>query len=88
MFTGIITNLGVLKQIISTPNQDTLITILLNLPLNHNEKQARNLEIGCSIACNGICLTLIKKNQIEDQKFVAAKTRQQWLQQKTKNSLL
>lgn len=69
MFTGIITNLGVLKQIIRTPNQDTLITILLNLPLNHNEKQARNLEIGCSIACNGICLTLIKKNQIEDQKF-------------------
>jgi len=28
------------------------------------------------------------RKQIEDQKFVAAKTRQQWLQQKTKNSLL
>ena len=69
MFTGIITHLGILKQIISTPNRDTLITILLSLPLNYNEKQARSLEIGCSIACNGICLTLIKKNQLEERKF-------------------
>ena len=45
MFTGIVTNLGVLKQIINTPNQDTLITISLNLPLNHNEKQQRHLQI-------------------------------------------
>lgn len=69
MFTGIITHLGILKQIISTPNRDTLITISLSLPLNYNEKQARSLEIGCSIACNGICLTLIKKNQLEERKF-------------------
>ncbi|MCE2687822.1 MAG: riboflavin synthase [Rickettsiales bacterium] len=69
MFTGIITHLGVVKKIINNRNQDTLITISLNLSSNQNEKQAKGLEIGCSIACNGICLTLIKKNQLENQKF-------------------
>jgi hypothetical protein len=35
-----------------------------------------------------LVLPLLCRKQIEDQKFVAAKTRQQWLQQKTKNSRL
>lgn len=56
MFTGIITNLAIVKNLSSLVNQDLLIAIELK-----NQKINRRLEIGCSIACNGICLTLIKK---------------------------
>ena len=56
MFTGIITNLGKLVQIIKSDNNDLeLIIAISKSDIN------RNLEIGCSISCNGICLTLIEK---------------------------
>ncbi|MES2676941.1 MAG: riboflavin synthase [Pseudomonadota bacterium] len=55
MFTGIITHIGIVQNLIYSSNQDLLIT--LNLPNQTN----RNLEIGCSIACNGVCLTLVKQ---------------------------
>lgn len=56
MFTGIITHQAIIKQIESKKNADTL----LGLEINKN-KVTRKLKIGCSIACNGICLTLISQ---------------------------
>ncbi len=55
MFTGIIKNIAQIKKIELSEDQDLLLAI------NVNEKIDRNLEIGCSIANNGICLTLTKK---------------------------
>ncbi len=57
MFTGIITNVVKLQNLSALSNQDLLIT--LELPKNNN----RTLEIGCSIACNGACLTLVEKTK-------------------------
>lgn len=56
MFTGIITHLATVKSLTSLSNQDLLITLEL---LNQNAD--RNFDIGCSIACNGVCLTLTEK---------------------------
>ncbi len=59
MFTGIITHIGEIKKIEFSENNDCLLAIFIK------EKIARNLDIGCSIACNGICLTLVKnENQL------------------------
>ena len=55
MFTGIITHLGKITKITTGKNNDLLLEI------SSNSKIKRKLEIGCSIACNGICLTLINK---------------------------
>ena len=57
MFTGIITHIGEVVEINFNDKKDCLIAIFIN------KKIDRKLEIGCSIACNGICLTLIKKNK-------------------------
>ncbi|MDX2082389.1 MAG: riboflavin synthase [Rickettsiales bacterium] len=57
MFTGIITNLGEVRALNRSENKDLLLTIAVDKISN------RKLEIGCSIACNGICLTLIKKQK-------------------------
>lgn len=56
MFTGIITHLATVKSLTSLSNQDLLITLEL---LNQNAD--RNFDIGCSISCNGVCLTLTEK---------------------------
>jgi len=55
MFTGIITNLGKVESLSSNKKNDLLLKI------STNKKISRKLEIGCSIACNGICLTLVEK---------------------------
>jgi riboflavin synthase len=55
MFTGIISNQATIKTIQQQCNSDLLLEIEI-----HNYSQT--LNIGCSIACNGICLTLIKQN--------------------------
>lgn len=62
MFTGIITNLASVSSLEHQANQD----LLLILRLEKQENLNRKLDIGCSIACNGICLTLVKKEQQED----------------------
>lgn len=64
MFTGIITNLGNVESIDCNSKQDLLLKIstVKNLV-------KRKLEIGCSIALNGICLTLIEK-KILNQKLI------------------
>ena len=54
MFTGIITHLGKITKITVGKKNDLLLEI-------SSGKINRKLEIGCSIACNGICLTLISK---------------------------
>lgn len=56
MFTGIITHLGEVRSLTFNKSRDLLLKISAD-----KNKIERNLEIGCSIACNGVCLTLIKK---------------------------
>lgn len=61
MFTGIITHQATLKEIIISQKKD--VKIFLNLP---KILLKRTLKIGCSICCNGICLTLISQKKIKD----------------------
>lgn len=56
MFTGIITNLGTVESLTYNKRKDLLVKISTN-----KISTKRTLEIGCSIACNGICLTLVEK---------------------------
>ncbi len=56
MFTGIITHIGNIESISRNQKHDLLLEISLA-----KKEILRKLDIGCSIACNGICLTLIKK---------------------------
>ena len=55
MFTGIITHIGIVEEITFSAKKDCLLVISVK------QKILRKLEIGCSIACDGICLTLVKK---------------------------
>jgi len=64
MFTGIITNIGCVEEIKTSNKKDLLIKISTD-----KNKVKRKLEIGYSIACNGICLTLIKK-EISKEKVI------------------
>ncbi len=57
MFTGIITHLGKVSALDFNREKDLLLKIITFSKIN------RKLEIGCSIACNGICLTLISKKK-------------------------
>jgi riboflavin synthase len=59
MFTGIITHFGEVHSLNIKKSRDLLLKISTN-----KREVKRTLEIGCSIACNGICLTLIKKEII------------------------
>ncbi len=56
MFTGIVTHLGEVQSLTNKKSQD----LLLKISTQKNQVK-RTLEVGCSIACNGICLTLTKK---------------------------
>lgn len=56
MFTGIITHLGKINKSQNNSKKDLLLEISIEKNL-----VKRKLEIGCSIAINGICLTLISK---------------------------
>lgn len=60
MFTGIITNIGKVTKLDTNADKDLLVVVSTNSINN------RKLEIGCSIACNGVCLTLIEKNHEGD----------------------
>jgi riboflavin synthase len=62
MFTGIITNFGIVESIEKNCEKDLLLKIL-----TQSSNISRKLDIGCSIACNGVCLTLIKKENIDDK---------------------
>lgn len=64
MFTGIITHLGKVKTLKNNKEKDFLLEI-------STKKSAvkRKLELGCSIAINGVCLTLISK-KVEKENYV------------------
>ena len=53
MFTGIATNLGVIKKI-----HDNKSEYLIETDMKLND-----IKIGSSILCSGICLTVVKKNK-------------------------
>jgi len=57
MFTGIITDIGKISELNFSQEKDCELAIL------PQKEILRSLDIGCSIACNGICLTLIKKEK-------------------------
>lgn len=61
MFTGIITNLGKVEKLEINSKKDALIVISCA-----KKNLKRKLEIGCSIAINGVCLTLISKKTIKE----------------------
>lgn len=61
MFTGIITHLGKVITAYHHQKNDSLIEISLD---KNTVKQ--QLKIGCSIACNGVCLTLVEQKTIKE----------------------
>lgn len=61
MFTGIINHIAVIENLIKNSDSDLLLVVKIS-----NKNIDRNLDLGCSIACSGVCLTLIQKNQKED----------------------
>ena len=56
MFTGIISHLATLKNLEFNDKKDAILTLEIK-----KSSLDRKLKIGCSIACNGICLTLISQ---------------------------
>ena len=49
--------MGLVEEVIKDDGLDLVLVLKLDDVSN------RNLDLGCSIACNGICLTLIKRDQ-------------------------
>ncbi len=60
MFTGIITNIGIVKSLSRLENQDLMIVLNIDC-----QNSSRTFDIGSSIACNGVCLTLIKRESAD-----------------------
>lgn len=56
MFTGIITNIGLVEELNFSDKKDLLIKV------STTKTPERKLDLGCSISCNGVCLTLIEKD--------------------------
>jgi riboflavin synthase len=67
MFTGIITDIGTIAAINKTSDD---WDIWLNCRYNLND-----IAIGASIACSGICLTVVEKNQTGFMVQASSKTR-------------
>lgn len=74
MFTGIITHLGKVSALDFNQKKDLLLKITTFSKIN------RKLEIGCSIACNGICLTLISKKKFFKKTTLAFQASDETLQ--------
>jgi riboflavin synthase len=58
MFTGIITDLGLVRDTTRAPGGDTLFTFETSYDMS-------TVDIGASIACNGACLTVIEKGNAD-----------------------
>ena len=54
MFTGITTNIGIIKDIIIKKEAQYIIKTDMSL---------HKLKVGSSILCSGICLTVVKKKK-------------------------
>ena len=59
MFTGIVSHLGKINQI-SHPNDWELLVDVMNTNNLGNDFKINSIDIGASISCSGICLTLKK----------------------------
>ena len=59
MFTGIIQGVG---EIVSVGESNTVTSVSINLP------DVEGLQIGASVAINGVCLTVVSINE-EGVKF-------------------
>lgn len=59
MFTGIITDIGRVVHVAQTQGADTRLRILTTYPLAH-------LGLGDSIACDGICLTVVARGEDDE----------------------
>ena len=60
MFSGIISALGIVKNI----TYDDIYSVdieITRINLEDFEKSENLIKVGCSISCSGVCLTLIKK---------------------------
>lgn len=80
MFTGIITHLGTVKSLKHNAKKDLLLEIAVEKVLR------KKLEIGCSIACNGICLTLISKKKSGTKNIFSFQASQETLNKTTLKS--
>lgn len=69
MFTGIITHIAKVETLTCSKSRDMLLAIVLP-----TKQVKRKLAIGCSVALNGICLTLVaqKKSAQKTQLFFQA----------------
>jgi riboflavin synthase len=54
MFTGIVTDVGRVREVVSAPGRATRLTI-------ETGYDTATIDIGASIACSGCCLTAIEK---------------------------
>ena len=70
MFTGLVTHIGTISKIVVSDNIDTLLQI--------NVKWPDDINLGSSVCCNGVCLTVINKNkkffEVEYSKETSQKT--------------
>jgi riboflavin synthase len=73
MFTGIIAHQGIVADLGYSLTQD----LLLKIAVSGNIK--RSLNIGCSIAINGVCLTLIAKNKLASKTILSFQVSKQTL---------
>jgi riboflavin synthase len=64
MFTGIITQTATVFEIKKNKNSDLMLAILVKKNIE------RKIEIGSSIAVDGVCLTVIKKSEINDNHII------------------
>ena len=55
MFTGIVTHIGTVSKIVVSDKKDTKLKI--------NIEWLDDISLGSSISCNGVCLTVIRKNK-------------------------
>ena len=55
MFTGLVTHVGTVSKIVVSNKEDTKLQINIEWP--------DDFSLGSSINCNGVCLTVIRKNK-------------------------
>ena len=55
MFTGLVTHIGTVSKIVISDRKDTKLKI--------NIEWLDDISLGSSISCNGVCLTVIRKNK-------------------------